>query len=159
MEEQKARQARVALDTVCAMFDDRGWRYEKDVENLEARCSATGDDLPIAVRFKVDAEREVVMFLSSLNFNIPEDKRAELSVATNMINNALVAGSFDFSYENGAIAFRMVNSYCDSLISKEVYDYMLVVGCQTVDEYNDKLLMVAKGTMSLEDLDECIRGE
>lgn len=159
MEEQNLQQARVALDTVCAMFDDRDWRYEKDVENLEVRCKATGDDLPIDIRFKVDAKREVVMFLSSLNFNVPEEKRAELSVATNIINNAIVAGSFDYSYQNGTIAFRLVNSYCDSLISKEVYDYMLVVGCQTVDEYNDKLLMICKGVMSLEDLSKFIGEE
>lgn len=159
MEEQNLQQALVALDTVCAMFDDRDWRYDKDVENLEVRCKATGDDLPIDIRFKVDAKREVVMFLSSLNFNVPEEKRAELSVATNIINNAIVAGSFDYSYQDGTIAFRLVNSYCDSLISKEVYDYMLVVGCQTVDEYNDKLLMICKGVMSLEDLSKFIGEE
>ena len=159
MEEQNLQQALVALDTVCAMFDDRDWHYDKDVENLEVRCKATGDDLPIDIRFKVDAKREVVMFLSSLNFNVPEEKRAELSVATNIINNAIVAGSFDYSYQDGTIAFRLVNSYCDSLISKEVYDYMLVIGCQTVDEYNDKLLMICKGVMSLEDLSKFIGEE
>ena len=68
----------------------------------------------------------------------------------------MVAGSFDFNPATGGLFFRLTCSYRDSLISKAVYEYMLLVSCGTVDEYNDKLLMIAKGNMSLEELKKVI---
>ena len=153
---QKLKNAQSVFSTVCEMLDDRKWRYQKDAEKLKISCSATGDDLPIDVRFIVDAERDLVMFLSSLNFSVPEEMRETMVQAVNMLNYAMVAGSFDFDPDKGLLAFRLTCSYRDSLMAKAVYDYMLVVSCSTVDKYNDKLLMVAKGNMSLAELREFI---
>lgn len=153
---QKLRNAQAVFNTVCEMLDDKKWRYQKDTEKLKINCSATGDDLPIDVRFSVDAERDLVMFLSSLNFSVPEDMRETMAKAVSMINYPMVAGSFDFNPATGRLFFRLTCSYRDSLISKAVYEYMLLVSCGTVDEYNDKLLMIAKGNMSLEELKKVI---
>ena len=149
---QKLKNAQTIFLTVCEMLDDRQWRYQKDAEKLKINCSATGDDLPIDIRFHVDAERDLVMFLSSLNFSVPEEMRETMVKAVSMINYSMVAGSFDFNPATGGLWFRLTSSYRDSLISKAVYDYMLGVSCSTVDEYNDKLLMIAKGNMSLQEL-------
>ena len=153
---QKLKNAQSVFSTVCEMLDDKGWRYQKDAEKLKINCSATGEDLPIDVRFIVDAERDLVMFLSSLNFSVPEEMRETMAKAVSMINYSTVAGSFDFNPADGALWFRLTSSYRDSLVSKGVYEYMLIVSCSTVDEYNDKLLMLAKGNMSLQELQEHI---
>ena len=44
----------------------------------------------------------------------------------------------------------MTNSFLESKISEEVFAYMLYCSCQTIDEYNDKFLMLAKGMISIE---------
>lgn len=153
---QKMKNAQAVYSTLCAMLDGRNWRYRKDEENLKVSCSATGDDLSIDVRFTVDAERDVVMFLSQLDLTVPQGMEETMAQAVSMINYSMVAGSFDYSPAKGIVCFRMTSSYRDSLIGKEALEYMLVVSCGTVDQYNDKLLMIAKGNMSLDELNEFI---
>lgn len=153
---QRLKNAKAVYSTLCGMLDDRNWKYRKDEENLKVSCSASGEDLSIDVRFTVDAERDVVMFISNLDLNVPQGMEETMAQAVSMINYAMVAGCFDYSPAKGNLCFRMTSSYRDSLIGKEALDYMLVVSCSTVDEYNDKLLMIAKGNMSLDELREFI---
>ena len=44
----------------------------------------------------------------------------------------------------------MTNCFIESELSPECFSYMLICACQTIDKYNDKLLMVAKGVISLQ---------
>ena len=39
----------------------------------------------------------------------------------------------------------------DSLISKDLFEYMIIIAIHTVDKYNDKFFMLAKGQMSIEE--------
>ena len=147
-------QAKVTFDTLCKMLDQRGWKYNKNEEKFSIDCSAQGDDLPIDIVMEVDAERKLVILLSQLPFIVPEDKRAEASLAVSAVNYTMVDGSFDYNFMNGKIVFRLTSSYRDSMISVSALEYMLMVSCGTVDEYNDQLLMFVKGRMSLEQIIE-----
>ncbi|HIS35795.1 TPA: hypothetical protein IAC10_04100, partial [Candidatus Scatousia excrementigallinarum] len=40
--------------------------------------------------------------------------------------------------------------FIDSLISEDLLLYMVACACYTVDDYNDKLLMVAKGMLPID---------
>ena len=86
-----------------------------------------------------------------LPFTFGEDKRLEGAIALNQINYTLVDGSFDYNYEDGRVIFRLTSSYRESLISKELFGYMIACLAVTVDKYNDKLLVLAKGGTTLED--------
>ena len=44
----------------------------------------------------------------------------------------------------------MTSSYIGSSLSRDVFDYMISCACYTIDEYNDKLLLLAKGMTTLE---------
>ena len=88
--------------------------------------------------------------LSKLPFVIQEDKRIDVALAVSMVNNQLVDGSFDYDITSGKLLYRMTNSFIESKLSKEVFDYMLFVAFHTIDEYNDKFLMLAKGYISVE---------
>ena len=50
----------------------------------------------------------------------------------------------------GLVFFRMTNSYMDSNLSSEVYKYLLYCASQTIDAFNDKLLMLSKGIIDVE---------
>jgi len=145
-------QAKATFDTLCEMLDGRGWRYKKDEENFSIECGAQGDDLPLDIRMEVDAERMLVSLYSKLPFVVPEDKRVEMSLAISAVNYTMVDGSFDYNFLNGNTLFRLTSSYRNSMISTTALEYMLMVSCNTVDEYNDKLFMLCKGMMSLEDI-------
>lgn len=151
-DEKNIKQARAAYATLLEMLDERGWHYDRNDDNFTISCSAKGDDLPIDIRIQVDPDRLLVVLLSQLPYTVPEDKRVDLSLAVSTVNYAIVDGSFDYSVKDGVLLFRMTSSYRESLVGKELFEYMLYVSCHTVDDYNDKFLMLIKDKMTLQDL-------
>ncbi len=151
-DEKDLKQARAAFQALCEMLDEKNWHYEKDAENLVISCGAQGEDLPMRIRIEIDVERQLIMLLSQMPFTIPENRRTALAVAVSAANFGMVDGSFDYNYLNGNIVFRMTSSYRDSLVGKDVFEYMLFCSCFTIDRYNDKFLMVAKNDMSNEEI-------
>ena len=109
-----------------------------------------GDDLPMGFMLNIDAERELIRLLSPIPVTFEDDKRLEGAIATSQINYRIADGSFDYNYKKGTVIFRLTSSYIDSLISKDLLEYMVGVAGYTIDEYNDKLVMLAKGELPLE---------
>ena len=142
--------AKATFDKLCLALEKNDWRFKKNEERLSIECGAQGEDLPMEINVRVDADRMLVMLLSKLPYAIPEDKRLDVAIAVSVVNNALVDGSFDYDIASGSIFFRMTNSFLESVISDEVFTYMLFCSCQTIDEYNDKFLMLGKGVLTLE---------
>lgn len=149
-DERRLNLAKTTFTTLCKTLDEQQWHYEKDENDLSIECGAQGEDLPMKITVKVDADRQLVMLLSHLPFVISEDKRLDIAVAVSSVNNLLVDGSFDYDIKTGHMFFRMTNSFLESQLGKEAFSYMLFCSCQTIDEYNDKFLMISKGVMSLE---------
>ena len=149
---EEMMQAKATYATLCEMLDEHEWKYARDDEALAVDTGASGDDLPMKLRIEVDAERQLVSLISKLDFSIPDDKRVEMSLAVSMINYTMVDGCFDYNFLNGNIVFRLTTSYRGSMLSKDAMEYMLFVSCRTIDDSNDKLLMLTKGALSLEDI-------
>lgn len=149
-EQKKLEQAKATYATLCQALDAHKWRYKKHEEDLVIECGAQGDDLPIELNIRVDADRMLVLLLSHMPFVINEDKRLDVAIAVSAINNVLVDGCFDYSVASGRMFFRMTNSYIESKIGEDVFAYMVFCACKTIDDYNDKFLMLAKGLMSVE---------
>lgn len=143
-------QAKAVFAALCHALDRHEWRYKKDEGKLSIKCGAQGDDLPMDITVEVDADRMLVMLISHMPFVIQEDKRIEAAVAVSAVNNALADGCFDYDVTSGDIFFRMTNSFIDSLLGEDVFSYMLFCSCKTIDEFNDKFLMLGKGLLSVE---------
>ncbi len=146
------KQATIAYNSLCAMLDDRQWVYQKDEEKLSISCTARGDDLPIDLTIEVDAGRNIVSLYSFLPYKAPEDKRVQMAIAVTLANNCMVDGGFDFDFRGGNILFRMSSGFYGALLGKDMFEYMLLCACSTIDEYNDKFLMVAKQNMDIKDI-------
>ena len=134
----------------CNALDNNDWCYRSDDQKLRIECGAKGEDLPIELNIHFDVEKQLIMILSKLPFDIAEDKRVDAVVAICAINNALVDGCFDYDINTGTVFFRITNSFLDSFMSKEVCMTLLYKVCKMVDDYNDKLLMLAKGMLTIE---------
>ena len=149
MTEEKLQRAQKTFETLCQNLDEHEWHYEKDEEKLEIECGARGDDLPMDIRIIVDADRQLIILLSIMPFVTPETKRLDTAIATSIVNNKLVDGSFDYDVTSGHMIFRMTSSFIDIEIDGEVFTYMLMVSCRTIDEYNDKFFMLGKGILPI----------
>ena len=86
----------------------------------------------------------------------PDDKRLDMAVAVSAANNLLVDGSFDYDIKQGRMFFRMTSSFRESLVGKDLFTYMLLCSCKTIDDFNDKFMMLAKGLITLEQFFETI---
>ena len=149
-DEKKLQAAKTVYETLCQALEKHEWHFKRNDDALKIDCGAQGEDLPISLTLIVDPDRAVVMLLSQLPFSIQEDKRLDLTIAVSAVNNSLVDGCFDYDVTSGRMIFRMTNSFLDSVISEELFTYMVFCSCQTIDEYNDKFLMVSKGMISVE---------
>ena len=156
-EEKNLKQAQAAYKTLCDMLDERNWKYQKFEKDLAIKCGAQGEDLPMEIVIEVDSVRQIVSLMSHMPFAIPEHRRTALAVAVSQANNGMVDGSFDYDYLSGKIIFRLTSSYRESLVGKDMFEYMLMCACYTIDEYNDKFLVVAKNEMTIEEILEFIK--
>lgn len=155
-DEMKLQAAVESYVTLCSALDSQNWKYQKHDEELKITCTANGEDLPMDLTIKADPGKQMVLLISHLPFTVPEEKRLDAAIAISVINDHLVDGNFDYDIAGGHIFFRMNNSFMDSKLSEKVFLYLLFCGCQTIDEYNDKLLMLAKGMISVEKFIEVV---
>lgn len=155
-EENQLKQAKETYNTLLKMLDERKWHYEKDDEGLEISCGVQGDDLPIEIGIRIDPEKHLVILLSPMPFSVPEKARDNMALAVSIANYGLVDGNFDYDFRSGRIIFRQTTSYRSSLLGKEAFTYMLIVACNTIDEYNEKLLFAAKSDLDLEKMKELL---
>lgn len=149
-EEMNMQKAREVYATLVRMLDTRDWKYEKHEEDLLIKSGIRGDDLPVEFIVYVKPRNEVVQFISSLPFNMPEDKRVDGAIAVAVANYGLVDGSFDYDLRDGEIRYRLTSSYRESTLGEDLFEYMIMVAASTVDRYNDKFFMLAKGMMSIQ---------
>ncbi len=152
----KLEKAKEVFETLCRTLDKEDWSYQKDEEKLLIECGARGEDLPMELKVFVDAERSLILLLSSMPGAIQEDKRVDMALAVSVVNNRLVDGSFDYDITSGNLIFRMTNSFLESTISEKLFLYMLLTACRTIDVYNDKFLMLGKGLITIE---QFLKGE
>lgn len=146
----KMKQAKTVYETFCKALDARKWKYEDHPEDRVITFSYMGEDIPMNFVVFIDEDRQLVRMLSRLPFTFAEDHRVDGAVATSYINFKLADGSFDYDYFTGEVIFRLTATFIESLVSEELLFYMVACSCYTVDKYNDKLLMVAKGMLPVD---------
>ena len=159
MANEKENAVKIYNDLV-AMLNEMDWSFEKFDEALVIKSGVQGDDLPIEFVIKVDPDKELVRFLSKLPFEVPEDKRVDIAIAACVANFYMISGNFDFNVENGETYFRMTQSFRGGAsLTKELFEYVIFVSAQTIDDYNDKFFMICKNMLSLQQFIEDLKNE
>lgn len=142
--------AETVYNTLCKSLDNDDIKYSKDDSKLAVSVSSKTDDFDIQIYIMIDRERHAVKLFSRLPFTVPDDKKLDLSVATNFVNSKFVNGHFDFDISSGTIVFKLTNTYIGyKTIGTELFGHLLGICFGFVDEYNDKFFMLSKGLMEL----------
>lgn len=149
-DEKKLKQAQSVYKTICKTLESRDWNFTRHDDNLTITCAVRGEDLPIDIIIMVNPVAQVVSLYSPMPYKIAEDKRVDAAVAVCVANYGLINGTFDYDISDGIIRFRIVSSYRESILSEELFNYMVLVSASTVDDYNDKFLMVSKGMLTVQ---------
>lgn len=136
---------------LCSFLDSRELSYKKHDDDLTIAITLYGDDIPMQSVIIVREEQQLISLISPLPFKIPENKRIDAALAVCTANYGLLNGTFDYDLSDGEIRFRFVIPFREmDTLSEETYEYMFVVSMNTIDKYNDRFLMLAKGMMSVE---------
>ncbi|MBQ5335120.1 MAG: YbjN domain-containing protein [Oscillospiraceae bacterium] len=138
------------FEILCKALDSHEWKYDKNEEGLVIDCGARGDDLPMPVKIRVREDRQLVCLVSHIPIEVPENKRIETAAAVSMVNYRLLNGCFEFDIQNGRLFFRMSTGFMGTVLSEEVFSYMLFVSLRIIDDYNDKFEALANGTIGLD---------
>jgi hypothetical protein len=149
-EAKNMKKAQEVYATIIRMLDTRDWKYSKHEEDLLIKSVLRGEDLPVEFILMVNPRNQVVQFISRLPFDIPEDKRVDGAIAVCTANYGLIDGSFDYDLRDGEIRYRLTCSYRDSQLSEDLFEYMIMAAASTVDNYNDRFFMLAKGRMTVQ---------
>ncbi len=149
-EEKNMKAAQNVYETICQMFDDMDFKYERHDEDMVISCTVRGDDFPMEMLFFVHADREIVQLISPMPYRINEEKRVDAAIAVAIANYGLVNGSFDYDMSDGEIRFRVTQAFMDSILGKEVFRYMIAAASSSIDKYNDRFFMLNKGMMTVE---------
>ena len=149
-EENKAVRAQKAYRDLYTHLDAIGLKYTRHDDDKVIAMTMHGDDLPIEMLLLVKEKQEVISLLSPVRPKVPEDKRIDAAVAVNVANYGTIFGSFDYDLSDGEIRWRATLPYADTAITAEQVRYLLFVSAHTIDNYNDKFLMLNKGVMTLE---------
>ena len=149
MQKDGKKMARTVFNTFCSALDSRGWKYQKNEDELTIRTGAKGDDLPLDLHIKIDEGRQLIYIRSPL-LSIPEDKRREGASIICAINYRLIRGCFDYDERDGEVVFRLGHAYTDSIIGPELCINLLSCVCSTVDEFNDGIALYVIGALSYE---------
>ena len=155
MEDDKTvRQARVTFETMCRALDQRSIRYQKDEEKLWVRFGVRSDGLPVDILLRMDVQRQLVILLSQLPFRMSREHLTDGALAVTAANFILADGSFDYNLNDGGMMFRLTASFRDSMLGEGLFEYMMVTAVRTVDRFSDRLLMLSKGRMTLDEFIE-----
>ena len=139
------------FNALTSILDSIDWKYEKVEDKLLIKSGYQGDDLPIRFGIEILPQNQVIRLVSYFPFDMPEDKRVEAAVAVCAVNNKLIDGCFDLDLSDGSLSFRMTDSYSDGMPTKDFVEYVLACSLSTIDDYNDKFFMLAKGMMNATD--------
>lgn len=150
MQNDKNARARKVYDTMVRALKAKEWKFDEHPEDLTITSGYSGEDIPIHFIVKLDAEREVLQFVSQLPFKMSEEKRVDGAIAVCVANYGMVNGSFDYDINDGEIRFRLTTSTCGCEIGEEFFMNMFAIALLTIDRYNDRFLMLDKGALTLQ---------
>ena len=96
------------------------------------------------------ADKQICSVFSLMPFKICEEMRNDAAIAVTAANHGLIDGSFDMDMDTGEIRFRLTSCYIGTVLTEELFVYLMFVSARTVDHYNDRFEALNNGTMSLE---------
>ena len=151
---ERMAEAKSVFDSLVQHLNDINLKFEASEleERYMIKFNMGGDDIPMRFFIYVNPAHQIITLHSPQPVTFSADKIDEACKALCAINYRLSDGDFQIDIRDGEVLFNLSNCYAGSLISTEVFNYMLGMSINIVDEFNDKLLLLSKGLIDLDTL-------
>ena len=147
----KKEQAKKVYETLCIAIDNRKWQCTRHDDTMVVTFGVASEDIGMNFILAVDAERQLIRLLSPMPFDIVEEKRIDLAIATCVATNRIIDGSFDYDLSDGKIVFRLTAPFMGCEIGEKLLQYMISLSCAIVDNFNDKFADINDGKLTIAD--------
>jgi len=148
MEEMNRKIAQNVYDMIISTLKSKDYSFLQS-DGMKVAFQIEADDTPIVFSVVIDAERRLIRMIAGYSITFPQERRLDGAIATCSTNCNLVAGGFDYDYETGAVVFRISTSFAGSIISPDVFLYMVHRAYSACVLYDKKLERLAKGELPL----------
>ena len=154
MEAEQSRIETAAQNTevLISMLDRRDLKYtvmEQTDARTHIKITFTGEDIPIPLHIILRTDRQIVSVLSPMPFRISEARMQDAAIAVTAANHGLIDGSFDLNMKTGEIRFRLTSCFIGTVLSEELFAYLMFVSAETIDRYNDRFSDLNEGRLDL----------
>lgn len=129
--------------------------YERE-DRFGIEFNMSGDDLPMKFFIDIRPGNAVVKIRSSLPVKFDGDKLELGCQAVTVINYRLSVGRFYIDPRDGEVIYDLVSYYSGSRVNNKLFEALIGISVNIVDEFNDKLLLLAKDMYTLDALKESL---
>lgn len=148
----RAACAQKNASVLISCLEHKKLKYSVD-EQTDARTHIrirfTGNDLPMTLHIILRADRQIVSVLSPMPFVIEPERRHDAAIAVIAANHGLIDGSFDLNMQSGELYFRLTSAFMGTVLTEELFSYLMFVSAETIDRFNDRFEALNSGKLDL----------
>ncbi len=152
IEQKRIETASANTEVLLSMLEKRKLKFtveERTEVRTHIRMHFTGEDLPMTLHIILRTDRQIVSVMSVMPLQFPKEQLADAAIAVAAANQGLIDGSFDLNPATGEVRFRLTSCFIGTVLSEELYAYLMYVSAETVDRYNDRFKDLCDGKMDL----------
>ena len=144
-------------DLVCGAITKSGAKY--DVMSYDDSFDIffndyVGEDF-INFHFEIVGNPKIVVLTSKLPI---ECKKIDMSMATSVINDYLINGSFDFDIKAGTITYRIVTCWVEEMKDSAPFEYLISKAKEDIKIYGKYLKDIVEDKLDYQSLYKIIFG-
>ncbi len=126
---------------LCRTLERNDIQFIRNDKKLSVKCSIAGERRELNFLFVTDPEKMLMTLYSPVAAAKGNTDAGSAAMKICSINNTLSNGCFCIDEDDGIIYFRVVISFYETNLSPEIFEYMLSLAADTVEE-NYPLLCV-----------------
>ena len=154
MEQDRIQSTEQNADVLISMLEHKKLKYqiaEQSPQRIYIKISFTGNDLPMTLHIILRYDKQIISVISPMPFRMKKEMIPDAALAVAAANHGLIDGSFDLNLYTGEIRFRLTSCYRGSLLSEELFSYLMFISAETVDQYNDRFQGLNDGTLDIQE--------
>ena len=146
------------LETVERFFEEDEWVFDKIEGQQVLTAGFRGDNGTWRCYAQVEEDEQWFAFYSTLDTNIPEDRRRDVAEFLARANYGLILGNFEMDFRDGEIRYKTSINVEGDCLSTALIRPMVYINVLMMDRYLPGIMSVTYGGKNPADEIDAIEG-
>jgi hypothetical protein len=130
------------MDAVKDFFSTDNWAFEEIEGRNIIRMRFSGENANWTCYAQVKEDQERLMFYSTLETKVPEEKRHAIAEYITRANFGLLIGNFEMDYSDGEVRFKTSVDIEDSTLTHKFIQNLVYMNVLMMDKYLPGIMSV-----------------